>query len=66
MRAIMSFGHRLPKRKTGLKGPWLNLCAIAAAALAIGLITAKNLDAGTANEFLNVSYDPTRELYQSA
>jgi sulfate/thiosulfate transport system substrate-binding protein len=28
-------------------------------------MTAKNLDAGTANELLNVSYDPTRELYQS-
>ncbi len=61
----MGFGFRSSKLGGGLKVPWLNLGAIAAAALAIGLITAKNLDAGPGNELLNVSYDPTRELYQS-
>ncbi|MEW6436389.1 MAG: sulfate ABC transporter substrate-binding protein [Pseudomonadota bacterium] len=43
--------------------PWLNLFAIAAVFVAASLITVKNLRGDTSNEILNVSYDPTRELY---
>ena len=44
---------------------WRNLGAVAAVVVAIGLIAAKNLHASAADPLLNVSYDPTRELYQS-
>jgi sulfate/thiosulfate-binding protein len=43
--------------------PWLNLFAVAAVVIAASLITVKNLKGDTSNEILNVSYDPTRELY---
>lgn len=46
-----------------LHAPFLNLFAVAAIAVAASLITAKNLRGDTSNEILNVSYDPTRELY---
>ena len=42
----------------------LNLAAVAAVLLAAGLIVARNLPA-QGDRILNVSYDPTRELYQS-
>lgn len=44
---------------------WRNLGAVAAVVVAVGLIAAKNLHASAAEPLLNVSYDPTRELYQS-
>ena len=44
---------------------WRNLGAVAAVVLAVGLIAVKNLHASAADPLLNVSYDPTRELYQS-
>ena len=44
---------------------WPNLAAIASIVVAAVLITVKNLDAGGATQLLNVSYDPTRELYQA-
>jgi len=47
-----------------VKLPWLNLAAIAGIALAVGLIVAKNADSGPPVHLLNVSYDPTRELYR--
>lgn len=44
--------------------PWLNIVGVVAIALAATLITVKNLHGHTSpNEILNVSYDPTRELY---
>jgi sulfate transport system substrate-binding protein len=43
--------------------PWLNLGAIGAAVVAGGVIAASNLNGYTAHQILNVSYDPTRELY---
>lgn len=43
--------------------PWLNIFAIAAVVVAGSLITVKNLHGDTSNTILNVSYDPTRELY---
>jgi hypothetical protein len=42
--------------------PWLNLLGVAAVFLAATLIAAKNLQ-GDTSQILNVSYDPTRELY---
>lgn len=47
------------------KIPWANLAAVAAVVLAAGLIAAKNLDVDASDQLLNVSYDPTRELYRS-
>lgn len=43
---------------------WLNVAAVAACFLAVGLIVFKNTAGPAATELLNVSYDPTRELYQ--
>jgi sulfate/thiosulfate transport system substrate-binding protein len=44
---------------------WLNFSAIAAVLAGFALIIAKNLPGGTNNKLINVSYDPTRELYQN-
>jgi sulfate/thiosulfate transport system substrate-binding protein len=43
---------------------WLSVGGIAAAIFAVGLIAVKNVDGYTPHHILNVSYDPTRELYQ--
>jgi sulfate transport system substrate-binding protein len=43
---------------------WLNAGAVAACAIAGALIAAKNVRGRVAHQILNVSYDPTRELYQ--
>jgi sulfate/thiosulfate transport system substrate-binding protein len=43
---------------------WLNLGAVAAVVVAFALIFAKNTPGNTNNQLLNVSYDPTRELYK--
>ena len=50
-----------PGRRTHF--PWLNLFALAAVFVAASLITVRNLHGDTSNAILNVSYDPTRELY---
>jgi sulfate transport system substrate-binding protein len=42
-----------------------DLFAVAAVIVAITLIAANNLAANTSGQLLNVSYDPTRELYHS-
>lgn len=44
---------------------WADIAAVASIIAAAALITVNNLDAGAATQLLNVSYDPTRELYQS-
>ena len=41
----------------------LNLAAIAGVVVAVTLIGVKNVQGDTTHEVLNVSYDPTRELY---
>ena len=41
---------------------WLN--AIVLAAVAITLVVLKNVASDTSTQLLNVSYDPTRELFQ--
>jgi sulfate/thiosulfate-binding protein len=45
--------------------PLLNLAAVAGVVIAVTLIGVKNVEGNTSNEILNVSYDPTRELYRS-
>jgi sulfate/thiosulfate transport system substrate-binding protein len=53
-----------PKRFQRLPGiPWLSVLGIVAIVLAGVLITVKNLPDHTPNQILNVSYDPTREVY---
>jgi sulfate transport system substrate-binding protein len=42
---------------------WLNAFALTAAALSVVLIGAKNIEGAKQGQILNVSYDPTRELY---
>jgi sulfate/thiosulfate transport system substrate-binding protein len=43
----------------------LNLAAVAGVVVAVALIGVKNVHGNTPYEILNVSYDPTRELYSS-
>ncbi len=43
---------------------WLNFGGLASVFLAFALIFAKNAPGRTTNQLLNVSYDPTRELYE--
>lgn len=43
---------------------WLNIAAVLAVPAAFGLILAKNLPLPDRDVILNVSYDPTRELYE--
>lgn len=43
--------------------PWLNFFGIFVVILASSLIANENLRGDTSNHILNVSYDPTRELY---
>jgi len=49
--------------KLGFRIPWLNLLGVVAVVVAASLITLKNLPDNTPNQILNVSYDPTREVY---
>jgi len=43
---------------------WLNAFALAALALSVRLVIFANIDSGKTNAILNVSYDPTRELFK--
>jgi sulfate/thiosulfate transport system substrate-binding protein len=47
-----------------IKTPALNVFALALVALATGVIAWRNVERGASVQLLNVSYDPTRELYQ--
>jgi sulfate/thiosulfate-binding protein len=52
------------RREFSFRVPWLNIVGIVAIVLAATLITGKNLNGhASPNQILNVSYDPTRELY---
>ena len=42
---------------------WLNVLGIVAIVVAATAIVIKNVPDGRSNQLLNVSYDPTRELY---
>jgi sulfate/thiosulfate transport system substrate-binding protein len=44
---------------------WLNLGAVVAAVAGLAAIVIENLPANNTNELVNVSYDPTRELYEA-
>lgn len=44
---------------------WLNLGAVTAVFVAFLLIVAKNAPGNASQKLVNVSYDPTRELYQA-
>jgi sulfate transport system substrate-binding protein len=46
-----------------LRISWLNLVGVFAIVLAATAIVVKNVPAAGSNQILNVSYDPTRELY---
>jgi sulfate transport system substrate-binding protein len=43
---------------------WLNAFAIVAVMVAVTLVVIRNIEGDTSNQLLNVSYDPTRELFQ--
>jgi sulfate/thiosulfate-binding protein len=43
---------------------WLNAFAITAVVIAVTLVVVKNIEGDTSNQLLNVSYDPTRELFK--
>jgi sulfate/thiosulfate transport system substrate-binding protein len=60
-----SFGVNMWSPPVTLPRSWLNLGAIAAVVAGFALIIAKNLPSGTNNQLVNVSYDATRELYQT-
>jgi sulfate/thiosulfate transport system substrate-binding protein len=42
---------------------WLNIFALGLAAVAVGLVAFKNYGGKKDRQLLNVSYDPTREIY---
>jgi sulfate transport system substrate-binding protein len=46
-----------------MKTRWLNTFALRAAAAAAALVAIGNTDRDRSNQLLNVSYDPTRELF---
>lgn len=50
---------RRPRFRIG----WLNVIGVVAIVLAATAIVVKNVPGGGTNQILNVSYDPTRELY---
>ncbi|OBJ54808.1 sulfate ABC transporter substrate-binding protein [Mycobacterium sp. 1423905.2] len=60
----MAEAHRPDRRwHRRLRIPWLNLLGVVAIVAAATAITTKNLPDDRPNQLLNVSYDPTRELY---
>jgi sulfate transport system substrate-binding protein len=44
--------------------PWLSIAAVLGSVIAVSLIAVKNVDGYSPHRLINVSYDPTRELYQ--
>jgi sulfate transport system substrate-binding protein len=43
---------------------WINTFALSAVALSAAVVVIANVDSGKSNQILNVSYDPTRELFK--
>jgi sulfate/thiosulfate-binding protein len=61
---MLDRAHKPPKwNRSARHLPWLNLLGIVAIFLAATLILTRNLEGETPHQILNVSYDPTRELY---
>ena len=46
-----------------MRTAWLNAIALGAVALSVGLVVIKNLSGDASTQLVNVSYDPTRELF---
>jgi len=44
---------------------WLNVASVASVVVYLSLIVIKNAPGNTGHQLVNVSYDPTRELYQA-
>ena len=65
--AMREWGEQGPDGRSIVMRPGLygNLAAVAVVVAAIALIVARNLPGDSGNQILNVSYDPTRELYQA-
>jgi sulfate transport system substrate-binding protein len=47
-----------------MRTAWLNAIALGAVALSIALVVIKNVSGDASTQLINVSYDPTRELFQ--
>jgi sulfate/thiosulfate-binding protein len=47
-----------------MTGRWMNAFGLAAVAIAAGLVAIANVNSDKSSEILNVSYDPTRELFK--
>jgi sulfate/thiosulfate transport system substrate-binding protein len=47
-----------------MKANWTDVLALGAVAIAAALVVAKNIEGDKAGQLLNVSYDPTRELFK--
>ena len=61
---MLDGAHKPPKPDRAVwRLPWLNLLGVVAIFLAATLIVTRNLASETPHRILNVSYDPTRELY---
>ena len=43
---------------------WLDIFALGLAAIAVGTVGIKNYQGDQSGQLLNVSYDPTREVYK--
>ena len=57
-----TLGATLGKRRQSAY--WLNAFALGAVAASAALVAIANTDTGKSNQILNVSYDPTREVFQ--
>ena len=51
------------RARTRRRVPWLNILGVVAVVVAATVIVVKNVPDTGANRILNVSYDPTRELF---
>jgi sulfate/thiosulfate-binding protein len=47
-----------------MRAIWINALALSAVAIAAALLVVRNIDRDSTNQLLNVSYDPTRELFK--
>jgi sulfate/thiosulfate-binding protein len=63
---VVTLRHGVGSGAVKMRTSWMNLSALGAVALATALVASKNVDrqGPAAVHLLNVSYDPTRELYQ--
>jgi sulfate/thiosulfate transport system substrate-binding protein len=64
---LWSLAHRRDgneKESPMSRTAWINLAAVVAVAASATLIVAKNVQGDPSHQLLNVSYDPTRELYR--